>query len=229
MAGQEVRDDALMMIYLRNQFYKKKYYLAIGVYLLSLIVVGVLVSVVIYLVKNPTSPLYFITDPVSRLVQDVPVESPNMTTDEVANWTVEAIEAAYSYDFVNYRTQLQSAQRYFTDYGWYTYMNGLKASNNLLALSQRKFVIIAKVVEKPKLIVEGVLAGKYAWKFQLPMLVTYLAPPFDSKSSFQNPLMLTVVVQRQSILTSYRGLGIVQMIGNLVFTPTQNLAAPPSG
>lgn len=222
-------DDALIMVSLRNEFYRRKFYFVFSIFLLALVVIGILVGVLVYLIKHPTHPLYFVTDEVSRLIQDVPRNVPNMSTDDVANWTINAVESAYSYDFVNFRLQFQNAQKYFTDYGWRSYMNGLVASNNLVALKQRKYVIIANVVEKPKLLVEGVLAGAYAWKFQLPVLVTYLSPPYDDKSKFQNPLILTVIVQRQSILTSYNGLGIVQMIGNLAFTPpTPNLnTAPP--
>lgn len=226
-SNKQEQDDALVMIALRNAFYKKKFYWILNIYFLSLIVIAVLIGALIYLVKNPTHPLYFVTDSVGRLIQDTPRNLPNMSTDEVANWAIEGITAAYSYDFVNYRAQLQSAQKYFTEYGWRSYMNGLTKSNNLLALNQRKLIFIAQVVDKPKLLVEGILGGAYAWKFQLPLLVTYLMPPYDEKSKFQNPLILTVVVQRQSILSSYKGLGIVQSIGNLAMAPpTQNLNAP---
>lgn len=219
--------EALRMVYLRNDFYRKKFYFALSIYLLSLIVIAVLIGALWYLIKNPTRPLYFVTDQVGRLIQDIPRTSPNMSTEDASKWAIEAVEAAYSYDFVNYRRQLQNAQKYFMDYGWRTYMDGLKASNNLLALTQRKMVIIAKAVGKPKLLVEGILGGAYAWKFEIPVLVTYLLPPFDAKSRFQNPLLITVIVQRQSILNSYRGLGIVQMIGKILLsTQTGNLGSP---
>lgn len=229
LAEKSMADDALVMISLRNAFYQRKFYFVFFIFLLAVIVIGFLTSVLIYLVKNPTRPLYFVTDEVSRLIQDVPKNVPNMSTNDVASWVSEAVETAFSYDFVNYRLQLQNAQKYFTDYGWQQYMKGLTQSNNLLALKQRKLVGIANVVESPKLLVEGGLGGAYAWKFEIPVLMTYLIPPFDDKSKFQNPLLVTVVVQRQSILTSYKGLGIVQMIANLAITaPSQNLnAAPP--
>lgn len=213
LPNREEETDALVLVGLRNEFYRKKFHFILLIYFFSLIVIAILVSVLVYLIRHPAHPMYFVTDKVGRLIQDVPRTSPNMTTDEASLWAIEAVQAAYSYDFVNYRAQLQSAQKYFTGFGWRNYMNSLEESNNLLALSQRKYVIIAKVVDKPKLLVQGILGGAYAWKFQMPLLVTYLYPPFDAKSSFQNPILITVVVQRQSILTSYKGLGVVQMIG----------------
>jgi hypothetical protein len=102
----ETRDemkDALELVHSRNTFYKKKYYFALMVYIFSLIVVGFLICVIVFLVKNPTHPLYFATDDVGRLIQDPPLSQPAMTTDQAAAWAVEAVEAAHSYDYFNYR------------------------------------------------------------------------------------------------------------------------------
>ena len=135
-----------------------------------------------------------------------------MSNDVVAAWVVEAVEAAYSYNYVNYRAQLQDAQKYFTEYGWRNYMRGLTASNNLLALTERKMIFIAKAVDKPKLINQGLLNNKvYGWKFQVPLLVNFLEMPYD-KPSFSNAYVVSVLVQRQKMLESYKGLAIVQMI-----------------
>ncbi len=204
-------EDALVLIQLRNHFYKRKYHVALGIYLLCLVAIVILISLLVYLTKNPTRPLYFLTDSVGRLVQEVPVSVPGMTTDTVAAWAIEAIEAAYSYNYVNYRSQLQDAQKYFTEYGWRNYMDALTASNNLLAVTERKMIFVAKVVGKPRLINEGILSGAYSWKFQVPLLVNFLEAPYD-KPSFSNAYAVTVVVQRRKLLQSYRGLAIIQMI-----------------
>lgn len=224
-----LQDDALIMVHLRNDFYKRKFRWVLIVYILSLVMIVFLLGVLNHLVKNSAHPKYFVTDDVGRLIYDVPRKTPGISTDEAASWATEAVETAYTYNFVNFRSQLQMAQKYFTDYGWRNYMDGLRASNNLIALEQKKFVIIAKAVAKPKLLVEGILGSGYAWKFQIPLLVTYMSPPYDGKSQFQNPLLVTVVVQRQSILTSYKGLGVMQMIGDLVMNPSvSTMSAPPT-
>lgn len=213
-----ILDDALIMVHTRNMFYRRKFRFTFGLYVLSLLVNLVLIGTILYLIKHPTEPLYFPADRVGRLIHVIPLTQPNMTTQDVANWTVEAVEAAYSYDFVNYHGQLQNAQKYFTNYGWRNYMKALQASNNLKALTERKFIVIAKVVAPPKLVLEGLLSGAQAWKFEMRVLVTYIRPPFSDKSRFSNPLIMTVVVQRQDVLQSYKGLGIIQIITNLPVT-----------
>lgn len=215
MAVEDQRDDALVLVYTRNSFYRKKYHVALGVSVLALLVIAILIGAVAYLIKAPPSPLYFVTDNAGRLIQDPPLSQPNMTDEAVGQWVKAAVEAAYTYDFNNYRGQLQAAQKYFTDYGWRNYMKGLQASDNLVALTQRKWVVTAQVVGEPKLLATTYLgkAGVYAWKFEMPLLVSYYRPPYDDKSRIQNPLVITVIVARQSVLSSYQGLGIMQMIG----------------
>jgi intracellular multiplication protein IcmL len=206
-------EDALVLVHLRNMFYRKKFRFTLGLYVLSLIVNFILFSVIVYLIEHPTEPLYFPADKVGRLIKVVPLSQPNMSEQDVVNWTIEAVEAAYSYDFVNYRSQLQSAQKYFTDYGWRNYMKALTDTNNLKAIIDRKWIVIAKVVAPPKLLQTGLIGHSQAWKFEVKMLLKYLRPPFDEKSQFPNALVLTVLVQRQNVLQSYKGLAIIQIIG----------------
>lgn len=205
------QDDAVALVLLRNQFYKNKYRFALAIYTLCIIAIVVLLTLLVYVSSNPTRPLYFLTDSVGRLMQEVPVTVPGMSTEQVAAWSVEAVEAAYSYNYVNYRAQLQNAQKYFSEYGWRNYMTGLTASNNLLAVTERKMIFVAKVVGPPKLMNEGMLGGVYSWKFQIPLLVNFLEAPYD-KPTFSNAYSVTLVVQRQKFQQSYKGLAIIQMI-----------------
>lgn len=221
-------NEALTNVFLRNEFYRKKYQITLAIYIVCLIIIVFLIGIIVYLVKNPTRPLYFATDDVTRLIQDIPLSSPNMSTQNVAAWVLEAVQAANSYDFANYRQELQDAQKYFTEYGWRNYMQSLQTSNNLLALTQRKLVVSAQIVAAPQLVKEGLLGARYAWKFEMPMLVTYWSPPYDDKSKYQNALRVSVTVRRENILESYKGLGIVQMIETIVVAPqTQTLNPTP--
>lgn len=207
------------MVFERNQFYRRQYLLALGAFVLSLLVLIVLSWVLLYVIRNPTAPLFFATDNVGRLIKVVPVTQANMSTEEASAWAVRAVEKTYSYDYVNYRKQMQSAQKYFTTYGWTKYMSALKASNNLVALKNREMVIEAKVVDTPKVIAQGLLGGSYAWKFEMLVLVTNWIPPYDKQSTFTNALNVTVIVQRMPILQSSDGVGIVQLIASMATGP----------
>ena len=111
-------NDVVAAIFERNSFYRRQYFLALGAFALSLIVIVMLFFMYLYLRKNPTQPLYFATDSVGRLIEVIPTDKPNMTTDEVTAWAIEAIQDTFSYDYINYRKQLPNAEKYFTTYGW---------------------------------------------------------------------------------------------------------------
>jgi intracellular multiplication protein IcmL len=211
-------DDPIVMIYLRNEFYKKKFFSVLIVFILNLIGVAVLSWMLAYLIENPPHPLYFAADTAGRLIKEIPLSEPSMTVEEVTAWAVEAVQAAYSYDYINYRAELQRAQRYFTDYGWRKYMEGLTKSNNLVALTQRSFIQIGTIVQQPQLITQGHMGTVYAYQFRIPVLMTYWGPPYDESTKIYNPLIVTLTIQRRNVFESYKGLGIIQMNAELVTT-----------
>jgi len=211
-------NNALAAVIQRNAFYKRLHYITFASLLLTIGTIGMLVWSIYYLSHHSARALYFPADKAGRLIRVIPLDQPNMSSQEVAAWVVTAIEAAYSYDYVNYHAQLQNAQKYFTDYGWTSYMHALEASNNLIALTERKMVVTARVVDQPTFVKVGLIEGIYAWEFQLHLLLTYVVPPYDDQSKFENPLDIAVVVQRQSMLQSDHGLGIIQLLGNVATT-----------
>jgi intracellular multiplication protein IcmL len=211
-------EDAITDVLLRNQFYRRQFHLALGAFVVALILIGCLIFFLVNVVRYRVQPLYFATDSVGRLIQVLPVSTPNMSLEDTAKWAVNAVEKATSYDYINYRLQMQSAEKYFVPYGWKEWMKAIQKTGNLLALNKRQMIFIGKVQGQPKLINEGVLAGAYAWKFEMPLYITYMQPPYDEASSFTNALVANVIVQRQTILQSTDGLGIVQL---LVVEPEQ--------
>jgi intracellular multiplication protein IcmL len=225
-------NEAQVLIFSRNAFYQRMHMLMLGALSLTILVIVALSFVVYFLITQPVRPVFFATDEIGRLLDIVPISQPNMSNDDVITWASNAIESAYSYDYVNFHSQLQNAQKYFTNYGWSKYMSALSASNNLLALNKRKLVIVAQVVGPPQILAQGILGGAYAWKFQFPILVTYRQPPFDDKSQYSNALSVTVIVQRQPILQSDHGLGVVQIIAEVAQNDSnqpQELSNTPTG
>lgn len=214
-------DNALKLVFERNAFYRQLHFLVLGAFFLSLCVIGLLIYTIFYLKKNPPHPYYFAADNVSRLLQIIPVNTPNMSTEDVIKWTSKAVIASFSYDYINYHAQLQSAQKYFTPYGWSRYMAALQSSNNMIGLIQRRLVASAQIVEPPKIVAQGILGGAYAWKFEMPILVQYM--PADTSDNtnkaFSNALIVTVTVQRQKALDGNSGLGIVQLLAKQATLP----------
>src|SRR3546814_274937 len=64
---------------------------------------------------------YLLTDKAGEIVDLVPMHLPKHEEEFVAQWTLDAVIQAYSFDFVNARAQLQAARSKMTGVGWANY------------------------------------------------------------------------------------------------------------
>jgi len=223
--------DALSLIFKRNSFYRRQYLLVLATVVLALVAIIILFFLLLSVKKNPQASFYFAVDNTGHLLEDIPVNEQNMSENDVLAWAIDAIESVNSYDYINYRAQLEDARKYFNDYGWVNYKRSLDAANNLTAIIQRKMISVARVIEKPKVLKVGLLNGAYAWRLEMPMLITYWLPPYDEKNKFSNSLIVNVVIQRRPVLQSYDGLSIVQLVESSAASSNQpqEISNTPTG
>src|SRR5262245_61831869 len=110
--------DAIELVRLRNNFYRDVYRRVLSELLIIVLVNLILGGSVIYMVMNPTKPQYFATTREGKLVRMYSLSQPIVSTSELLQWAATAATAANTYNFVNYRKELQSASEYFTPNGW---------------------------------------------------------------------------------------------------------------
>jgi intracellular multiplication protein IcmL len=201
-------EDALTAVGLRNQFYKdsqRKVMLALLVAMLVNLVLGALL---VYIITHPPAPRYFATTVNGRITPLFPLNEPNQSDSAVLQWANQAAIAAFTYNFVNYRDELQASSVFFTDVGWDQFLSALQGSNNLDAVKAKKLVVSAVATRAPIILQKGVLNGNYSWRVQMPILVTY-----QSASEFtQQNNVVTMLITRVSTLNSPQGIGIAQFV-----------------
>lgn len=202
------QDTILAEVTARNTFYRDSYrkvLIALNMAILSLIV---LIASVIYVINHPPQPKYFATYADGKLVPLIPLNMPNVSQAALLQWANTAVVSVNSYDFFNYRDQLQKASEYFTPDGWQAYLNELKSSRNLNAVIEKKLVVSAVATRAPNIVRSGVIDGTYAWTVQMPILVTY-----QSASEYsQQSLIVTLLIKHISTLTNPNGIGITNYI-----------------
>lgn len=201
-------DDAIELVRLRNEFYRDSYRRVLAILLLAFTIVFLLAGALVYIVTHPPAPKYFATDSAGRIVPLVPLDQPNLSTPALLQWANIAAVAAFTFDFVNYRQQLQAASEFFTPQGWDAYMQAIQRSNNLGAVVEKKLTVSAVATGAPVVLQQGILNGRYSWKIQIPLLVTYQSA---NQISQQN-LVATLLITRISTLNSAQGVGIAQFI-----------------
>ncbi len=201
-------EDALIAVAMRNNFYRDGQRKVMVILLLSLLCNFVLAAILSYILTHPPAPKYFATSINGRITPLFALNEPNQSDSAVLQWANQAAIAAFSYNFVNYRTELQASSGFFTSEGWDQFLKALEDSNNLVAVKAKKLIVSAVATRAPVILQKGVLNGRYAWRVQMPLLVTY-----QSASEFsQQNNVVTILISRVSTLNSPRGIGISQFV-----------------
>jgi intracellular multiplication protein IcmL len=201
-------EDALTTVALRNNFYRDGQRKMMIVLLISIAANFVLASMLVYILMHPPAPKYFATSINGRITPLFPLNEPNQSDSAVLQWANQAAIAAFTYNFVNYRSELQASSGFFTSEGWDQFLTALQQSNNLDAVKAKKLIVSAVATRAPIILQKGLLNGTYAWRVQMPILVTYQSA---SEFSQQNDVV-TMLITRVSTLNSPRGIGISQFI-----------------
>ncbi len=201
-------EDALIAVAMRNSFYRDGQRKVMLILLLSILCNFVMAGILTYVFTHPPEPKYFATSISGRITPLVALNEPNQSDSAVLQWANQAAIAAFSYNFVNYRTELQASSGFFTAEGWDQFLKALEDSNNLVAVKAKKLIVSAVATKAPVILQKGLLNGRYAWRVQMPLLVTY-----QSASEFsQQNNVVTILISRVSTLNSPRGIGISQFV-----------------
>lgn len=201
-------DDALTAVTLRNNFYRDGQRKILVILLLSMGSNLILGAGLFYIMTHPPAPKYFATSINGRITPLFPLDDPNQSDSAVLQWANQAAIAAFTYNFVNYRSELQASSGFFTADGWSQFLNALQSSNNLDAVKTKKLVVSAVATRAPVILQKGVLNGRFSWRVQMPLLITY-----QSASEFtQQNNVVTMLITRVSTLNSPRGIGIAQFV-----------------
>lgn len=185
-------NGALELVILRNMFYRDNYRRALTILGLVVLINCVLAGAIFYKVINPPPPQYFATTDDGRMINWHPLNDPVVTDEFILQWSTTAVRKAFSMDYIHWRQQLEDASVYFTRQGWKYFLESFKKSNNLETLSNLKMVSDAVVVGAPKILEKAILGGVYAWKIQMPILVTFS----NLNKSIPMPLQVTLIVMR---------------------------------
>lgn len=204
----DIEQGSLQAVQLRHNFYYDGHKKLIMSIMACLGIIALLVFAFIYQILNPPAPKYFAVNTDGRLIKLPPLNEPNMTHPALLQWANMAAIAAYTYSFINYRQELQAASAYFTAEGWQNFITALKDSGNLDAVISKKLIVSAVAEGAPVIVQEGELNGRYTWRVQMPMLITYQSA---SQKSDQR-VLVTMLITRVSPLNSVRGIGIAQFI-----------------
>jgi intracellular multiplication protein IcmL len=170
------------------------------------------ISVAFYIQTHIKDPAYYqvTRQPSGKLtgVRMIPLASPIINRQALLNWVSEAASATYTYDQAHYKQQLQDVvSNYFTPTGGKSFTDALQQTGVLTQLVSEKLEVTAVVQNQPSILKSGTLLGRYVWKVQMPLLVTYVTASEKQQYSF----IVTMLVVRVPTWQSAAGIGIDQI------------------
>ena len=195
-------------VILRNEFYRDNYHRVMLTLLLSVVINVALGGVLSFQLTHPPQPRYFATSINGRITPIVALNRPNQSEASVLQWANQAAIAAFSYNFVNYREELQAASLFFTPEGWRQFLQQLSNSNILDTVKAKKLIISAVAKQTPIILDKGVLNGRYSWRVQIRLLVTLQALGVFQQENY----IVTMLITRVSTVDYPRGIGIAQFV-----------------
>lgn len=184
--------EALTLVLMRNAFYRDNYQRAMMGVIIVFFVDVLLAMAILYHYFNPPKPEYFAANSSYQLIRYHPLSDPVVNNNYVLQWVSDAVRRAFSLDFIHWRQQLQDASVNFTTPGWHFFLQSYKQSGDLQSLVKLQMVANATITGAPVIQYENVLGGRYVWKIQMPVMITYT----NLEKTIRQPLDVTVIVVR---------------------------------
>ena len=210
-AAEDAKPDlkGLSKVVVRNEFYRDGYRTLLRLALLQGVVILCLIGS-LYLVIQVNQPenKYFATTEDGRLVPMVPLSEPNLSSPALMSWTAQAATEVMTFGFNDYRRRLQESSRNFTRRGWESFTQALQRSRIIEMVEASQQVVTAAPQGAPIIVKEGLSAGRYQWRIQVPLILTYQS----GARTRSDRLLVTLVVVRMPRLESPNGIGIEQWI-----------------
>lgn len=210
-------EDALEVVRLRNNFYKDSYRRVLLALVLMVLLNVTLTALLYYVITNRPKPEYFATTSDGKVIRMFALSEPLVTPAELLQWTTIAATSVNTYNFVNWRKELQSASEYFTPTGWREFQDSLKTSNNLETITSKKLSVSAVATGAPVILDQGLIGNVYKWKVQIPLLLTYES----ASTNLSQPVVATMLVTRVSTLDTPKGIAI-----DAFYMSEQSIEAP---
>lgn len=198
--------EELQIVRLKTEFYRDGFVKILIALIMTLGAIASLLALSLYLFFSKPAPVYFSTDKEWRILPPVPLDQAYLSDADLLQWIGTALPASFTYDFLTYQSEQQNVTEYFTPKGWQNLLGQLNNFHLDFAFLQKsRMFASAQLTGAPFILNKGVLpGGKYAWRVQIPMNVSY------SNDTVRSLLIIALIVRVPTLNYLY-GVGVDDM------------------
>ena len=190
-----------------NQFYRQYYHWMIIALMILIVLLLIALFVAFYQITYRPLPLFYAKSTSGKEMNLMAFNEPNLLPNTILRFASKAATLAYTFDFVNYNKQIEAVSPYFTDAGFRDYRNAVNSLINTVVTNQ--LFVNGVVSGAPVIVNQGPLPETtYAWRVQIPFLVTYQSANTISKQDYF--VVMTIIKVPTNI--NPQGIGISQFL-----------------
>ncbi|HEY8964037.1 MAG TPA: DotI/IcmL family type IV secretion protein, partial [Alphaproteobacteria bacterium] len=102
----------------------------------------------------------------------VELEKAHRSTREISDWVSDIVASSLQFEVGKTNEKLLAVKKNFSDAGYKSYLAFLSAQSFSEALRAQKLKLSTVVNGSPLLIGQGSSGGRYAWAFEMPVIMT---------------------------------------------------------
>lgn len=203
------RSRAAEQVVSRNIAVTSIYRKLIGLAFVATIAAVISVVAAMSLAAKRVPPQYVPVLADGRLLPLIPLDRPNVNQAKIAEFSLKAIHALNTYDYINWIDQLNEAQVYFSPAGWAGYEKEIMSVDTLKAVEARRMVVSVRPMGDVEVVQEGKAPnGVYAWRVEVPVLIRYTAHTGAESGGNTQQGTVTLTISRVPTTVNERGLAI---------------------
>lgn len=210
-------ENPIESVIIRNESLYSIYRKLIALSLITFIAVIIAIISTIQIYKMKVPPRYIPLDVENRLLPTVPLDKPNITNGEVGQLALEAVKAINTYDYINWKEELEKTEVYFTPKGWNAYWDQFKLIGTLNTITSQKMIVSIDITSNMTVPHQKVVNGIYTWLVEIPVKITYYAHRKDAPGN--NIQTGKIILQIERVPTTINPTGAA--ISSYIFNETK--------
>lgn len=205
-----MNESAQELMIRKNYFYRDNFRRLVTYIILLLLLAVCLAITLAYLTWQKKLPKYYASTTTGEVIELHSLSQPVISNAHLLEWAGLVARQAYSFSFLNYQQQLDKAKPFFTPSAWQNFTAELNSSGLLDQIKNEKIIMETIVYATPDILFSGVLHGRYTWRIQVPVLVTYTT----ASEQKENKITITMDIARVPVLDTPEGIQVVSFTVN---------------
>ena len=166
-------NSEMMAVTLKRDYVRDNVFILIIILLVQLGLIVALGGSILYQIQAKPKPIFFQATAQQQIIAPMPLEQPALSSAAILNWSLEAVRTTYTFNYHNIQNHFNKIAPYFDKRGLAKFLEVIASDPNMMQVKPDALIVSVQAREAPKIIKEGKVEGRYAWRIILPISIRY--------------------------------------------------------